>query len=322
MNNLEAPGGSFLSNVEAVGTGISDDVPDAILDVPTLGSASQRPEAPSDDSLQTNQAHESSIQGARLRFELQSSLEPVSVPDSVDARHHVDSFIQGNSNGSDPVLASPIPNIESAYHQRNSPCGAILDESVHNDEENVRVCCSKEIDGFYTFLLRMNVRALRGLLKDMKLKHSGKKEVLLARLMISADIQVGEGETLMHLMAFHRATSRFISWRQHQISLDEKVPQYWVVAPAVSRSLSLLGSSEAESFKKKKKTIMLSRQGSNAAANGNNSHADREVQRANVTATAQTPCFSISELARLCIIIRDDEDAKAALLPTGQEGAH
>lgn len=258
------------------------------------------------------------------RVHLQSSVEPVSVPSSVEILPAVPiSGIGDHEVSSDrEEITSSVRDLEVNGPQRNSPRGA---EVLIEDEENesLRASDGDEQAGMFTFLLRMSVRELRKLLKSMKLKQQGNKGELMSRILVSADIRLAAGETIAQIMTSHQSTARYQSWVQHQRALDERTPQYWAVCPSLQQLLLKLGHREAEEFRKRKATLLRSREVPGATTEAGNQAMSTSRPVARNQRDANTPVetfnFSISEFARLCIIIRDDEDAKAALLATGQE---
>ena len=213
-------------------------------------------------------------------------------------------------------------NDQDVPTRRGSPCGAmVLPED--DEDQNLRASHGNEKSGVYTFLYRMSVKDLRKLSKCMKLRQQGNKGELVARILVSVDIRLAGGESLSRIMELYDSTARYGSWVQHQRALDERVPQYWSVAPSLQQLLSKLGNREVEQFKKRKLAVLRTREDPDAIVGAPQQAlqtarpSSRNLQE--VRNAVSNINFSISEFARLCIIIRDDEDAKAALFATGQE---
>ena len=118
-------------------------------------------------------------------------------------------------------------------------------------------------------------------------------------------------------------TARFESWLQQRVALDLRSPLYFARVPGDAELFELLEAIEVETFKRKK---------GNLEEAGQNRDQDMRIedqggeeveeisgsQREAGPVSGMGP-FSISEFARLCITMRDDEDAKCSLDRTGQE---
>ena len=264
------------------------------------------------------------------RVQLHSSLEPVEIPSSVNvhlASAEIPSSVDGTARGSASLVQSSedapatvgrnSPSDDSQVGaRRNSPRGAVVIRDIQNDEV-IRALQANDPTGAYNFLLRCSVKDLRKLSKDMNLKQAGKKDVLVARIFISIDVQVSSGKSLFETMSSHHLTAKFESWLEHQRTLDERSPTYWAAMPSIPDMLDRLEAREAQTFRRR--TLDVGRTQEGEPGNGANREANRQEIEPMVSSITESTNFSISEFARLCIILRDDEDAKAALIGTGQE---
>ena len=152
--------------------------------------------------------------------------------------------------------------------------------------------------------------------------------MLVARAFLNMQIILLSGKTLAQVMRSNTITQRFDSWMTQRVTLDNRSPLYLTQAPTDSVLLKELDPKEAETLKTKRlnfesstaqqSPIELERRQDTATM----ALATEPIPSAaeeNVVQVSVSNLFSISEFARLCIIMRDDEDAKSALLGTGQE---
>ena len=174
----------------------------------------------------------------------------------------------------------------------------------------------------YSFISTLNIRLIRKLLKWWRCKQSGNKCALVARAFLHLRTILLSGKTISVVMNGNSITQRFDSWLTQRVTLDNRSPLYLIHAPTDSSLFKELDAKEVEAFKMERLNL--------ESSTGDRSPVESENRTGarNTLITEPVPCaseenrepvsasnvFSISEFARLCIIMRDDEDAKGALM--------
>ena len=248
-------------------------------------------------------------------------MEPVEIPSSVNVHlssAEIPSNVDGTASGSASLVQSSedapaavgrnSPSDESQFRaRRNSPRGAVVIRDIQNDEV-IRASEANDSTGAYNFLMRCSLKDLRNLSKDMNLKQTGKKDVLVARIFINIDVQVSSGKSFSETMSSHHLTAKLESWLEHQRTLEERSPTYWVALPSIPDMLDRLEAREAQTFRRR--TLDVGRTQEDEPGNRANREANRQEIEPMVSFITESTNFSISEFARLCIILRDDEDER------------
>ena len=231
-----------------------------------------------------------------------------------------------------PHLGNPCNDVPASDSRGNkgsdSASGAELIQPQTSLAGQVRASDADKMSAVYSFILNLNIKQIRTLLREWRCKQTGNKGALVARAFMNLQIIVLSGKSLSQVMRTNSITQRFDSWMEQRITLDNRSPLYLTQAPTDSAIIKELEAKEAENFKKQRLNLQKSTheqshvQTESLQRTENTELETEHIPRAteeDVAPVTASNIFSISEFARLCIIMRDDEDAKAALLGTGQE---
>ena len=226
-----------------------------------------------------------------------------------------------------------VPNRNANGHTSDEEGGAV----------EIRISEADETSAVYGFLWTLSVKDLRPVLKHWGCKQGKNKLAYISRAFLYLKTAVLSGKTLQATLHTHPQTARFSAWLQRKLERDELSPMMIRRAPQESTLLQEVSVGEAAAYKRLKLSLERARYPRNSIERPGRTplNQDHQGQRAQNTESATypsyspssqpeqityeipsagaTPSFSISEFSRLCVVMRDDELAKAALAGTGQE---
>ena len=234
--------------------------------------------------------------------------------------------------------AAAMSRIDSPQHEarlsagvvRHSPDGAVLIDKV-SDSPSVRPTEADNLTCAFTFLSKLSVKELRQIVRDWNLRQAGNKSMLVARAFLDVKKAMLDNKSLSAVFGGQSVTARYESWINHQITLDRRSPRHWNRVPNESELISKLDPKEADIYSREVQSISRIKDGlqpipdrnqraleSDQPLRGDEIALGRHEQDI-VGIRGETSSFSIYEFARLCMIMRDDEDAKAPFGGIGQE---